>query len=115
MLLGRELRSVTTYEYDDTGRLVRSVTVHESPWTEEDLGWAKAHQQNLDDRCPGPCGLPLSETTAMANGEPVHSYEVELPMRCQACDELAKKQEAHGESGQVIRPQALLWTVRRTD
>jgi hypothetical protein len=115
VLLGEGTRSVTTYEYDDeTGRLVRSVTVHESPWTEENRGWGIAYEAYLSDLCPR-CKRPLSETTAMKDGAALHTYDVDHPMRCHSCDEMIKKQEAHGKSGQVIRPEALIWTSQRRD
>ncbi len=113
VVLGDGTRSVTTYEYDDaTGRLVRSVTVHESPWTPEDFGYAAAHEQELADQCPS-CTQPLSETTAMKDGEPLYNYVADPPARCYSCDERVKKEEAHGKSGQVVRPEALIWTTRR--
>lgn len=115
VFLGESTRSVTTYEYDEeTGRLVGSVTVHESSWTEEDRGWAAAYESYLADLCPG-CKQPLSETTAMRDGKPVHTYAVDLPLRCYSCDELIKKEETHGKSGQVIRPGALVWTSQRRE
>ncbi len=115
LLLGQGTRSVTTYEYDEeTGLLVRSVTVHDSPWQEDDIGWAAAQEAEVADQCPT-CSQPLSESTAMADGEPLHEYEVEDPARCHSCDELIKQQEAHGQKGKVVRPGALIWTSQRRD
>lgn len=111
VLLGGETRSVTTYEYDE-GQLVRSVTVAESPWTEEDLAYAMADQQEQNDECPR-CAMPLSETTAMKDGEPVHTYTADAPYRCYGCDAVARRQEADAEQG-ITRPDALIYVAERT-
>ncbi|GAA0403105.1 hypothetical protein GCM10009530_63870 [Microbispora corallina] len=90
--------SETTYEYEpDTldehgevvrrGRLIRSVTVHDPLWTEEDLGWAMAERANANSLCPTGCGHYLDETTDPAlEGE----WEVPTPTVCFACRELEK-------------------------
>lgn len=88
------------------------MTTRESEWLDEDVAWAQAHEEELADKCPR-CGQPLSESTAMANGEPVHSYVVDDPARCYSCDELIKKQEAHGKRGHIVRPEAQVWGSRR--
>lgn len=72
-----------------------------------------AYEQVLADRHHA-CGQPLSESAAMAAGEPVHSYRVLDPARCYACDALAKEQEKHDKKG-TVRAEALLWQVRRAD
>lgn len=113
MVLGEGTRSVMTIEWDEeTGRPLRVVTVHESPWSEEDFAYAAAYEQEVADQCPT-CTQPLSESTAMKDGEPLHSYIVGNPARCHSCDELIKKEEAHGKSGRVDRPGALIWTSHR--
>ncbi|MFC4006645.1 hypothetical protein ACFOY2_05395 [Nonomuraea purpurea] len=86
------------------------MTTRESEWTEEDLAWAIAYQDELAERCPA-CRLPLSETTAMAGGRPVHTYRADEPARCYACDAIAKAIE---KAGDTQRPQALLYQARRT-
>jgi hypothetical protein len=107
VLLGRQRVSVTTYEYDDRDRLVRSVTVHDAEWTVEDVDYAKAKRRNDAERCPGPCGLPLSETTDPANqGE----YIVPDPTRCFACTELARREEQLAKA--KIKPGALIHVER---
>jgi len=87
ILLGRQRKSVTTYEYDENGRLVRSVTVHDPEWTEEDYGWAAAEESNRAALCPGGCGHPLEETI-----DPDIEWEAPLPVVCFACRTLAKRQ-----------------------
>ncbi|GAA2860145.1 hypothetical protein GCM10020220_056620 [Nonomuraea rubra] len=101
VLLGRQRRSVTVYEYED-GRLVRAVTTHDPEWTDEDLGYAKAHRRNEFDKCPG-CGLPLSETTDPENEG---RYEAPPPMRCHACTPLEHRKSEYTES-----PPGLLFRV----
>lgn len=101
---------MTEYSYDEDGRLVSSITTREPEWTEEDLAWARAWQDEQNDKCPR-CRLPLSETTAMANGRPVHSYVADEPARCYGCDAIARLRES-GEKR--LRPDALLDIARRT-
>lgn len=87
MWLGRQRVSVTTYEYDDAGRLVRSITVHDAEWTDDDRACAQARRRNEADRCPG-CGLPMSETTDAKN---MGGYEAPYPVQCFACTPLEKR------------------------
>lgn len=94
--------SVTVYEYDEDGRLVRSVTTHDAEWTDEDLGHAKAYQRNENSKCPG-CGLDLSETTDPENEG---MYEAPPPMRCHACTPLEHRKSEYTES-----PPGLLFRV----
>lgn len=58
--MGREPRSWTTYEYDEHGRVARSVTEREPLWTDEDRAWHLAYYAEVAEVCPG-CGLPLDE------------------------------------------------------
>ncbi|MEU4410768.1 hypothetical protein AB0F88_40210 [Streptosporangium sp. NPDC023963] len=81
-------------------------------WLEEDYAWAAAYLRWQAGQCPA-CRLQLSDTTAMRDGEPVHSYKVPPPRRCQACDELIKVQHAHSKKGSV-REGALLWHIEQT-
>ncbi|GHE47287.1 hypothetical protein GCM10017673_56410 [Streptosporangium violaceochromogenes] len=110
-VLGRCAQATTEYVYDTDGRLARSVTTWEPRWLDEDLAWARAYLREKADGCPG-CGLPMSETTAMQDGGPVHSYTVPPPARCHACDARIKAQDEHTKRG-TKREQALLWHVQR--
>lgn len=93
---------MTVYEYDDEGRLVRSVTTHDAEWADEDLGYGKAHRRNEKGKCPG-CGLPLAETT---NPDNEGAYEAPPPMRCHACTPLEHRKGEYKES-----PPGLLYLV----
>lgn len=110
MLRGRHTKAVVEHDYED-GRLARSVTTRESPWTDRDVDLAIAYEQVLADLCPG-CRNPLSETTARKNKEPVHSYKANF-VRCQACDEKAREQDEHSKKGAVPRPEATFWGVTK--
>lgn len=111
-MLGREPREITRHYYNKKGQVVRSVTVKEAEWTDEDLALHTAHVQEQAGRCPGVCGLPLDETTAMADGEPVHTFTVSLPHRCHACDAVMRAQD-EAEQRNVVRPGALLRHVEK--
>jgi hypothetical protein len=102
VLLGRQRVSVTTYEHDEKGRLVRSVTTQDSEWAEEDLAYARAHRRNELGKCPG-CRLPLVETT---NPDNEGSYEAPPPTRCHACTPLEFRKDEYVKS-----PPGLLFRV----
>ncbi len=57
---GESRSSATSYEYDDDGRLTRSVTVHEPQWTDDDRLLVLALLQIEEDTCEI-CGHPKSE------------------------------------------------------
>lgn len=104
VLLGRRRRAVTTYQYDQTGRLVRSVTVWDPEWTPQDVAWAQAYAEEQAARCPG-CGQPLDESTDPANEG---AYEAPFPVRCFACSTLEHRQKDYRD-----KPEGLLFTVVR--
>lgn len=108
-LLGREPAEITVHEHED-GRLVRSITTREPRWTDEDIAWALAWMEEQADRCPC-CGLPLSETTAMKDGEPAHVYTVPKPKRCYGCDALIEAQEEDAKMPSK-REGARMWSVQ---
>ena len=64
-MAGWEPATVTHYEYDDDGRLVRSVTVSEAEWSPEDVALLVASRQA--ERELGSHGIPLSEAFDPAN------------------------------------------------
>lgn len=103
-LHGREPRQVTTHTYDEAGRLVRSVTVREPEWTEQDLAGAIALLKVEADTCPG-CGEPLSEAT---HPDAEGGYQADLPTRCHACTELNRVREKYQDG------RSLYFQVRRT-
>jgi len=56
---------VKRYEYDDAGRLVRSVSIPESEWSPEDV--ALLVSSRIAERELGPHGIPMSEAMDPAN------------------------------------------------
>lgn len=79
---------VTTHEYSQAGRLVRSVTAPE--WTDADRQAAldlEAYEASL---CPG-CQHPLEETTKAEHSD---AYRPEPPTRCHYCTAQAVTSEA---------------------
>lgn len=78
--LGREPRTITTHEYDEAGRLTRSVTHREPEWTAEDRGWLQALLAEQAETCRG-CGHPVDESA-----DPASAYHWSIrEVRCQAC------------------------------
>jgi hypothetical protein len=106
-LHGREPRQVTTYEYDEHNRLVRSVTVRESEWTAQDLAEAMALLKVEADTCSG-CGEPLSEST---DPEASGGYDVDDPIVCFACAPLNKAREYYAKHGM---DRGVFFEVKRT-
>lgn len=109
-LLGRQPVATTEFEYED-GQLVRTVTTWEPRWLPEDVSWAQAWRRWVAGKCPG-CGLQLSETTEMRDGEPVHTYHVPDPARCYGCDTRIKAREERAKLP-TVRPDALFDYVER--
>ncbi|WP_431903627.1 hypothetical protein [Nonomuraea sp. bgisy101] len=98
---------VTTYEYDEeSGRLVRAITVRESEWLEDDREWAQAQEEEERGKCPG-CKLPLDETTDPTNAG---AYEASHPIRCAACAARGNRQHEHRNDAD---PHGLLYPVRK--
>ena len=82
MFRGRPLESRTEYEYDDTGRLLRSRTFHEATWTTEDHAEALALQLYEQGLCPCGCGQPRVEAWDEMNDD-AYTVPDDLPV-CQA-------------------------------
>ena len=103
---GWEPVEVAEHEYDDSGRLVRTVTRREPEWDDEQRGWALAwltYKANVHDAC----GHYLPDSTAPEADE---GYVVEAAIRCHACTARAQAYARYSESPQ---PEALLYAVRR--
>lgn len=109
-LEGREPAEVTEHEYDDAGRLIRSVTTRESEWTEHDLADQLALAEYRSWLCPCGCGY-LEEDT--------HSHEETGPRftasrsTCRARLELIEQQTAHerAKEGGDDRRAARVWRI----
>jgi hypothetical protein len=77
---GREPKTTITHEYNDDGRLVRSVVSRETEWLESDR--AEALALGLEDaaRCGG-CGQPVDESM---DEDSEGSYQAKA-YSCHAC------------------------------
>lgn len=71
--------TITTYEYDQTGQVVRTVT--RSAWTDEDRALMLARAQVKRSLCPG-CGHPREKAWHPDNDG---WFEVEKTITCHAC------------------------------
>lgn len=99
---GWEPAETTTYDYDDAGRLVRSVTVREPEWSEQDRAWMLALVGYRASLCPT-CGGPIEECGPESEGR----WQVPPPRRCYRMDVLAVEQK----NSKRPRPEALMWRV----
>lgn len=107
--MGWEPASITTYEYDDSGRLSRAVTVREPEYT----AWDRAAllRDVADSKIRrGSHGLPLSETTDPENQ---FAYEAETPAMDWAQKALDDAQEAYKKQNPKASLGALLWRVKK--
>ncbi|MGC5019009.1 hypothetical protein [Micromonospora sp. DT47] len=104
---GWEPAESTSYEYDG-GRLVRSVTVRESEWSDADRAWMAALVGYRATLCPCGCGHLADDT--LAHEDDGRRWVAPPPARCRARTALAIAQAQHQDSPQ---PEALLWRVER--
>jgi hypothetical protein len=95
---------VTTHEYDDAGRLIRSVSEPEPEWDDDDRALMRALWLVEGDECPG-CHGSLEETTSP---ETYDTYRA-VATRCHRCHAIALGQER--SDGEL--KQALLWTAEK--
>lgn len=104
-LNGWEPTEVTTYEYDDAGRVTRTITRRESEWDESERQWALALLEFEASKCPG-CGGVWEETT---DPKSEGRWNVPPPVRCHRCTALAVAQ--HGEK--YHHASALFWQAHK--
>jgi len=95
----------TVYEYDEQGRLVRSVTTRDSEWDDEQQGWMLALAVWRANRCPN-CGRDIRECT-----DESADWHVPPPTRCHVTTALAIAQQQYYRDSP--HPHALLWRVER--
>lgn len=95
---------MTSYKYDDAGRLVSSVA--EAEWDEPEQTWMLALQYYRDGLCPL-CGMPAEVCQAPENEMKVKSPP---PTRCHFTTAVGVRRDAQ-TSGQVKvnHPEALLY------
>jgi len=92
--LGWEAAAVTTYEYDLTGRLIRSVTLPEAEWDQDDRDLALSLLAYEAELCPG-CRQPLAQTTAAGNE---YRYRSGPAIRCHRCTASQQAAAAYQDS-----------------
>ncbi|MEV4197010.1 hypothetical protein [Micromonospora globbae] len=107
---GWEPVTVTEYEYDDGGRLVRSWSQPESEWDQQQQAWMAAWAQYKAEFCPCGCGQRWADTTSHEEGGPQFVAERTV---CRARLALLEAQKA-AETPELIG-QARLWTVRKVE
>lgn len=109
--LGWEPAEVTSYEYDDEGRVVRAVTVREPEFS----AWDRAlflHQWQVEQEPRGKHGLTLAEATDPANRG---KFVVEEPTQDFAAEALVAAQKAYEAAADRPPMEALLWRVSKVD
>jgi len=109
---GREPVEVTEHQYDDAGRLVRSVTTREPEFTDQDRGELIALAVYREGLCPL-CGRPLDVCTSHEDTGPEFAATWTA---CRATLAILEKQRAISD-GKKPKPNApaYLWaaTIRK--
>jgi hypothetical protein len=91
--------------------LIRSVTIREPTWTEQDRAEALALSQYWAGLCPGGCGHPVAETTTHEDDGPEYTASAKT---CRACHARLEAQGAvaDGHQANPYAP-ARLWHIRK--
>lgn len=109
--LGVEPAEVTTFEYDEAGRLVSAVTVREAEFSAWDRAVLVADWKRTNV-LRGRHGLPLSEALDPANQ---FGFEVLPPLTDWAQKKLNEVQDAFKKKYPEADMDALLWEVKKLD
>lgn len=107
---GWEPVTVTEYEYDGGGRLVRSWSQPESEWDQQQQAWTEALAAYRGERCPCGCGQRYAETTSDEESGPQYAADRVV---CRARLALLEAQKA-AETQDIIGG-ARLWHVRKRE
>ncbi|TBL44237.1 hypothetical protein EYA84_01995 [Verrucosispora sp. SN26_14.1] len=107
---GWEPITTTEYEYDESGRLVRSWSQPESEWDQDQQAWVDAWAEYRAQRCPCGCGQRYADVTSEEEGGPQFVADRKV---CRARLALLEAQKA-AETQDVIGG-ARLWQVRMVD
>jgi len=92
------------YEYDEQGRMTRSVSRSEAEWDQDQRDMVLALTEAERGECAG-CGQPLGESTDPENEG---RYRVDPPTRCHGCNAL---QIAYEKAKDYKHPEALRWNA----
>jgi len=100
---GWEPATVIEHEFDESGRLFRSVQTVEVEWDDEQRAWVRALAELERQTCNG-CGGFLQDTL-----DPETEWVADQPYRCHRCEalEIRRKQvseKAHNPGSLVIWP-----------
>lgn len=102
---GWEPAESTEYEYDEAGRLIRSVTTREPEWDEQERAWMLALAEHESRLCPL-CGRPLSVCTDPATEG---RWKTAPPTRCYATTSVIQARKPYDEKS--AEPRALMFSA----
>lgn len=106
---GWEPAEVTSYEYDDAGRLVRTVTVREAEWTRDEVALFVAARRVEADM--GPHGIPWSRAV-----DPDAKFMADpVPTLNKAVDAVARAEDAYHKKWPNAPKRGLVWRVRQVE
>lgn len=88
---GWEPRQVHEHEYDETGRLIRTVVVRESEWDDDERAWMLGLALREDGECQR-CGGDLHETLDYD-----YKWEPQPPLVCLRCLALAGDRQQYAK------------------
>lgn len=106
---GREPVQTTDYEYDEDGRLRRSICTSEPRWTEQDRAEVLAYEYYQSLFCPCGCGLKFEDTTS--NEEKGPQFRASF-ITCRARMAVIDQQDEAAKA-QSPYDRARLWSARK--
>jgi hypothetical protein len=108
---GREPVTTTTYEYDDDGRVARTVAVREPEWTEQDRAELLALALYRTWLCPCGCGYLAKDTFSHEEIGPAFKA---THLACRATLALLEAQRASDTGKPNPNARARVWHVEMT-
>lgn len=105
-LHGWEPAETTEYEYDESGRLLRSVTTREPEWTPDEVALFLA--QRADSMSRNMYGIPMERATARG----AKFVADELPTLDVAVDAVSRARNAYYKQHPDAPRDGMIWGVR---
>lgn len=115
-LAGWEAAEVTTFEYDEAGRLSRTITVRESEWDDDQVAVLLASRRNEQRDSTGHLLIESTDLLANpANTAGTHYYVADLPHVNWAQRAEQQAREAFKRDNPGTDTAGYFWPIRRVE